>query len=45
MCRKCVCEVVVGGFAGGGGSKPGVRWRVATNGVCRCGVSVNACGA
>ena len=43
-----MCEVVVGGFAGGGGgggSKPGVRWRVATNGVCRCGVSVNACGA
>ena len=38
-----MCEVVVGGFAGGwgGGSKPGMRWRVATNGVCRCGVSVN----
>ena len=44
-----MCEVVVGGFAGGwgggGGSKPGMRWRVATNGVCRCGVSVSTCGA
>ena len=30
MCQKCVCEVVMGGFAwvcvgGGGVSKPGVR--------------------
>ena len=40
MCRKCVCEVVVGGFAGGGGGGG-----VATNGVCRCGVSVSTCGA